>query len=42
MLNGVIPNSTIVIKNKGFYVVDGVNVLYIDLHTTGINEMLEQ
>jgi hypothetical protein len=42
MLTGVMPNSIIVIKKKGFYVVNGLNVLYFDLHIIAINEMLDQ
>jgi prepilin-type processing-associated H-X9-DG protein len=42
MLTSVMPNSIIVIKKKSLYVLNGLNVLYFDLHTTTINEMLDQ
>jgi hypothetical protein len=42
MLIGVIPNSIIVINNKGLYVVNGPNVLYLDFHIIAMNEMLDE
>jgi hypothetical protein len=41
MLTGVMRNSITVINKKGFYVVNGLTVLYFDLHTATINEMLD-
>jgi hypothetical protein len=42
MLIDVMPNSIMVIKKKGFYVANGLSVLYFDFHTATINEMLDQ
>jgi hypothetical protein len=42
MLTGVMPNSIIVAKKKGLYVVNSLNVLYFYLHAVAINEMLDQ